>query len=56
MKNNINKYLIALTLFWLVNITIHASTWTIMNYGHADHNLSLKYITDLLEMQKVGID
>ena len=56
MKNNNNKYLIALTLFSLVNITIHASTWTIMNYGHADHNLSLKYITDMLEMQKVGSD
>ena len=47
-------------LFWQkINFKIKkqsAENWTIMIYGHADHNLTPAMIEDLLEMEQSGSD
>ena len=48
------SFIIILTTEFIFSSVIGNTKWTIMNYGHADHNLSEEYIIDMLEMQKVG--
>jgi hypothetical protein len=42
---------------FMLSQTVNAETgqtWTILVYGHADHNLSYSLMRDMLEMEKVG--
>ncbi len=48
------SFIIILTTEFIFSSVIGTTKWTIMNYGHADHNLSEEYVIDMLEMQKVG--
>ena len=50
-----NKLYIILFILLLVKNDIHATkSWTVLVYGHADHNLTSAMMEDLLEMEQAG--
>ena len=50
----LTRWLVVLLVLIGSTSSFAAQTWTILVYGHADHNLSYSLMRDMLEMEQVG--